>query len=56
MITSFRECICPMGFPKITAVTDGGADRSFGIQRPCADQPESGIIAVHDGARPLITR
>jgi len=51
-----KECILPYGFQKITAVTDGGPDRQAsvynGLQRI---SPESEIIAVHDGARPLVT-
>lgn len=52
----YEECILPFGFKKITAVADGGSDRQAsvfsGLQRV---SPESEIIAVHDGARPLVT-
>ena len=52
----FQECILPYGFQKITAVIDGGPDRQAsvynGLQRIGSDTE---IIAVHDGARPLIT-
>ncbi|MBP7175234.1 MAG: 2-C-methyl-D-erythritol 4-phosphate cytidylyltransferase [Thermoclostridium sp.] len=51
----FKECILPYGFSKITAVVDGGADRQASVYNALAQvSPESGIIAVHDGARPLI--
>ncbi len=52
----FKECILPYGFSKITAVIDGGADRQASVYNALARiSPESGVIAVHDGARPFIT-
>lgn len=51
-----QECILPYGFQKITAVAVGGSDRQAsvynGLQRVSS---EAAIIAVHDGARPLVT-
>lgn len=52
----FKECILPYGFQKITAVADGGSDRQASVYNGLLRVgPESDIIAVHDGARPLVT-
>ncbi len=52
----FEECILPYGFKKITAVANGGADRQASVYNGLLRvRPESEIVAVHDGARPLVT-
>lgn len=44
------------GLTKLVAVIPGGAERHFSVWAGLqACSPQSGIIAVHDGARPLIT-
>lgn len=52
----FEEIVMPFGFRKISAVVDGGADRQASVYNGLGHvHPQSSIISVHDGARPLIT-
>lgn len=52
----FEECIRPYGFRKLAAVADGGDDRQASVYNGLARvSPDAEIIAVHDGARPLVT-
>lgn len=52
----FEECILPFGFRKITAIADGGFDRQASVYNGLLQVgPESDIVAVHDGARPLVS-
>lgn len=48
--------IDPYGFKKVIAVVGGGGSRDASVRNGLAAVPDgAGIIAVHDGARPLIT-
>ncbi len=53
----FEDLICnSFNFSKIAAVVNGGRERQESVyQGLLKTSPESGIIAVHDGARPLVT-
>ncbi len=42
-------------FDKVTAVIRGGSQRTDSVRLGLAALPESGLVAVHDAARPLIT-
>lgn len=46
----------PYSYKKITAVAEGGEDRQASVFNGlCHVSPESDIVVVHDGARPLVT-
>jgi len=44
-------------FPKVAVVVEGGADRASSVRcgLKAIDRSKEGIVAIHDGARPLIT-
>jgi 2-C-methyl-D-erythritol 4-phosphate cytidylyltransferase len=47
--------ICQFGFRKIVAVTDGGVERQNSVWNGLEKcDPATEIVAVHDGARPLV--
>lgn len=51
-----RRAIDPYGFRKVVAVVGGGSSRDVSVRHGLAAVPPgAGFIAVHDGARPLIT-
>lgn len=57
-----REDLIPLvtdlcsSFQKVTAIVAGGADRPASVQAGLsAISPKSKLVAIHDGARPLIT-
>jgi len=50
------EIVRQFGFQKIVAMTDGGAERQNSVWNGLARcNPATEIVAVHDGARPLVT-
>lgn len=52
----FEERILPFGFRKLSDVIDGGGDRQASVYQGLLKvRPDTDIITVHDGARPLIT-
>lgn len=52
----FREAIASRGFSKIRAVVSGGDTRQESVRNALAVVDDSvGIVAVHDGVRPLVT-
>lgn len=52
----FRDAIAARGFSKIRSVVSGGATRQESVRNALAVVDDSvGIIAVHDGVRPLVT-
>jgi len=51
-----EELIRQFGFRKVVAMTDGGVERQNSVWNGLARcNPETKIVAVHDGARPLVT-
>lgn len=56
-IEEYREAaITPVGSAKVVCVTGGGDTRQESVARGLAEVPrDADIIAVHDGARPLVT-
>lgn len=56
-IAEYRtEAIAPAGSPKVVCVTGGGDSRQESVARGLAEVPaDADVIAVHDGARPLVT-
>ncbi|MGB4442602.1 MAG: 2-C-methyl-D-erythritol 4-phosphate cytidylyltransferase [Coriobacteriia bacterium] len=48
--------VAPLGSPKIVGVIGGGGSRQESVARGLAAVPaDADVIAVHDGARPLVT-
>jgi 2-C-methyl-D-erythritol 4-phosphate cytidylyltransferase len=43
------------GLDKVAAVVPGGAERTDSVRLGLAMLPESGLVAVHDAVRPLLT-
>ncbi len=55
-MAELREIIEAYGITKVSAVVRGGAHRAASVKHALAATAESAdLIAVHDGARPLIT-
>lgn len=51
-----EQIVREFGFHKVVAVTDGGAERQNSVWNGLEKcDPDTGIVAVHDGARPLVT-
>lgn len=51
-----RRTLAEWKIEKITAVTAGGAERNDSVANGLREVPHTcGIVAVHDGARPLVT-
>ena len=51
-----EQIIREFGFHKVVAVTDGGAERQNSVWNGLEKcDPATEIVAVHDGARPLVT-
>lgn len=50
------QAVDPVGSSKVVCITPGGDSRQESVARGLAGVPgDAGIIAVHDGARPLVT-
>ena len=50
------EIVRQFGFRKVAAIVDGGAERQNSVWNGLARcSPATEIVAVHDGARPLVT-
>lgn len=56
-IEEYRSAaVAPVGSPKVVCVTGGGDSRQESVACGLAEvPPDADIIAVHDGARPLVT-
>lgn len=51
-----EEIVSKYGFKKVAAVVAGGTERQDSVRNGIeAASPEASVIAVHDGARPLVT-
>lgn len=51
-----EEIIEKYGFSKVSAITEGGAERYLSVQNALAVMKDNeGYVLIHDGARPLIT-
>jgi 2-C-methyl-D-erythritol 4-phosphate cytidylyltransferase len=51
-----EEVVREFGFQKVVAVTDGGVERQNSVWNGLEKcDPATEIVAVHDGARPLVT-
>ena len=57
-----KEIVEKYGFKKISAITEGGAERFLSVEGALQiirerrqAQPEEGYLFIHDGARPLVT-
>lgn len=56
-IASARELVESRGFSKVKSITPGGEVRQDSVRNGLAEvSPDSEIIAIHDGARPLVTQ
>jgi 2-C-methyl-D-erythritol 4-phosphate cytidylyltransferase/2-C-methyl-D-erythritol 2,4-cyclodiphosphate synthase len=52
-----RDLVESRGFSKVKSITPGGEVRQDSVRNGLAEvSADSGIVAIHDGARPLITR
>jgi 2-C-methyl-D-erythritol 4-phosphate cytidylyltransferase/2-C-methyl-D-erythritol 2,4-cyclodiphosphate synthase len=47
--------VADAGFPRVAAVVVGGAERQESVFRGLRAAPPAALVAVHDGARPLIS-
>ena len=51
-----EQVVSEFGFQKVVAVTDGGVERQNSVWNGLEKcDPATEIVAVHDGARPLVT-
>ncbi len=50
-----REIAAQYGITKLTAVAEGGNTRQQSVQRGVALCRDASYVAIHDGARPLVT-
>ncbi len=53
-IARARELLIDAGCAKVEAVVAGGADRQGSVRAGLAEVGSSPVVAVHDGARPLV--
>lgn len=52
-----KEIIAPYGYRKVTAVLAGGPERQDSVWNGLISlPPDTGLVAVHDGARPLLSK
>ena len=51
-----REIVEKYSFKRVVAVISGGAERHDSVRAALAVAPRNGIILIHDGARPLVSR
>src|SRR5438128_820825 len=47
--------VADAGFARVAAVVGGGAERQESVFRGLRAAPPAALVAVHDGARPLIS-
>lgn len=50
-----HDFVAEWRFPKVAAIVAGGATRQESVRAGLEAAAEAGIVAVHDGARPLVT-
>ncbi|MBK8092587.1 MAG: 2-C-methyl-D-erythritol 4-phosphate cytidylyltransferase [Verrucomicrobiaceae bacterium] len=51
-----REAAESWRLPKLTQIVSGGSERHFSVKAGLdAVSPQAGLVAIHDGARPLIS-
>lgn len=60
VVVTRRELLAPVRElcgqnEKLTAVVEGGSDRTQSVQRGIAAVGAAELVAIHDGARPLVT-
>ncbi len=56
-LLDYREAACKWGVKKIIALVAGGTDRQQSVLNGLLAVPSGcGVVIVHDGARPLVTR
>lgn len=55
-IDTIKETVEKFGFSKVSEVVEGGETRQLSVYNGvCACSPKSDFVAIHDGARPLVT-
>jgi 2-C-methyl-D-erythritol 4-phosphate cytidylyltransferase / 2-C-methyl-D-erythritol 2,4-cyclodiphosphate synthase len=55
-VSDAKALVRAMGFSKVRSVTPGGEERQDSVRNGLARiSPECDIVAIHDGARPLVT-
>lgn len=55
-IQAIKETVENYGFSKVSAVVEGGETRQLSVYNGvCACSESSDFVAIHDGARPLVT-
>lgn len=55
-IEAIKASVEKYGFSKVSAIVEGGATRQFSVYNGvCACNEKADFVAVHDGARPLVT-
>ncbi len=56
LLTRVRSLIRRAGLTRVSAVVPGGRERTDSVRLGLARLPDDGFVAIHDAARPLISR
>jgi 2-C-methyl-D-erythritol 4-phosphate cytidylyltransferase/2-C-methyl-D-erythritol 2,4-cyclodiphosphate synthase len=56
-VAAASQLVEAAAFQKVTAICPGGAERGDSVRAGLAHiPPDAGVVAIHDGARPLVTQ